>query len=71
MLKRLSSLTGLFQEAFEFHPGINLIVGKYSARREPDSSGGVNGIGKSSLIRLIEPPRILRRLFSLRGLIEP
>jgi len=50
MLKKLFSNTGLFDEII-FHPGINIILGKYSKDKEAQ---GINGIGKSTLIRLID-----------------
>ena len=49
-LKRLYSETGLFEEV-EFHTGINIILGKYSGEKE---ARGVHGIGKSTLVRLID-----------------
>lgn len=51
ILKRLYSETGLFEE-IRFQPGLNLILGSYS-----DNGIGIegeNGIGKSSIIRLID-----------------
>ncbi len=51
MLKRISSETELLLEPVVFEPGINIILGKYSD--DPDASG-VNGIGKSSLVRMID-----------------
>jgi len=51
MIKRLFSNTGLLLQDFKFHPGINIILGKYSGNKE---ATGVNGIGKSTLIRLID-----------------
>ena len=51
MIKRLFSNTGLLINDFKFHPGINIILGKYSGEKE---ATGVNGIGKSTLIRLID-----------------
>lgn len=51
MLKRLWSPTGLFAQAIEFHPGLNLIIGRYSGDKR---QRGINGIGKSSAIRLID-----------------
>lgn len=51
MIKRLFSNTGLLLKDFKFHPGINIILGKYSGKKE---ATGVNGIGKSTLIRLID-----------------
>jgi uncharacterized protein YydD (DUF2326 family) len=50
MLVRLYSETGLLVEPITFQPGINIIYGKYS--KEADAKG-INGIGKSSLVRLI------------------
>lgn len=51
MIKRLFSNTGLLLKDFKFHSGINIILGKYSGKKE---ATGVNGIGKSTLIRLID-----------------
>lgn len=51
MLKRLWSPTGLLRESLEFHAGLNLIVGRYSGDKE---ERGINGIGKSSAVRLID-----------------
>lgn len=50
ILKRLYSTTSLF-DPVEFHSGINVIIGKYS---NPTSGKEINGIGKSSLIRLLD-----------------
>jgi len=50
MLKRLYSNTNLLVQSIEFKPGLNIIYGKYSGEKE---SKGINGIGKSSLVRLI------------------
>lgn len=50
MLVRLYSETDLLLEPFTFEPGINIILGKYS---ENIVQRGINGIGKSSLVRLI------------------
>lgn len=50
MLVRLYSETGLLVENITFQPGINIIYGKYS---KDDNAKGINGIGKSSLVRLI------------------
>ena len=47
-LKRLYSETGLFDEV-EFKEGLNIILGKYSSTNKE-----INGIGKSTLIRLID-----------------
>lgn len=52
ILKRLYSNTGLFEEV-RFHKGINIIQGVYKRSSERDR-GGLNGIGKSTLIRLID-----------------
>jgi uncharacterized protein YydD (DUF2326 family) len=51
MLIRLYSETNLLLDDVEFHPGINIILGKYSGDKE---ARGINGIGKSSLVRLID-----------------
>lgn len=51
MIKQLFSNTGLLVKDFKFHSGINIILGKYSGDKE---ATGVNGIGKSTLIRLID-----------------
>jgi len=51
MIKRLFSNTDLLVKDFKFHSGINIILGKYSGDKE---ATGVNGIGKSTLIRLID-----------------
>ncbi len=50
MLIRLYSDTNLLVQNINFEPGINIIYGKYSGNKE---AKGINGIGKSSLIRLI------------------
>tara|TARA_B100000378_G_scaffold225912_1_gene189852 strand:- start:25004 stop:26794 length:1791 start_codon:yes stop_codon:yes gene_type:complete len=50
MLKRIFSNTGLL-DVVVFKPGINVILGKYSKDK---NAQGVNGIGKSTLIRLID-----------------
>ncbi|MEE1962786.1 DUF2326 domain-containing protein [Allomuricauda taeanensis] len=50
MLKRLYSNTKLLVQDIEFKPGLNIIYGKYSGEKE---AKGINGIGKSSLVRLI------------------
>lgn len=50
MLVRLYSETNLLLRDVPFEPGINIVLGKYSGQKE---TTGVNGIGKSSLIRLI------------------
>ena len=51
MLIRLYSETNLLLKDVKFHPGINIILGKYSGAKE---TTGINGIGKSSLVRLID-----------------
>lgn len=51
MLEELFSDTGLLYNDIEFRPGINIVLGKY-ARNKQES--GINGIGKSSLVRLID-----------------
>lgn len=51
MIKRLYSETGLIGEDYLFHTGLNIIIGKYAGGQKPQ---GVNGIGKSSLVRLID-----------------
>lgn len=50
MLLRLYSDTNLF-DAISFRNGMNIVFGKYSSKKEAQ---GINGIGKSSLIRLID-----------------
>lgn len=50
MLVRLYSDTNLIKTV-PFHPGINIIMGKYSDDKE---ARGINGIGKSSLVRLLD-----------------
>ncbi len=51
MIKRLFSNTNLLLDDYKFHSGINIILGKYSGNK---NATGVNGIGKSTLIRLID-----------------
>lgn len=51
MLEELYSDTGLLNNDVEFRAGINIILGKYSRKKQ---ESGINGIGKSSLIRLID-----------------
>lgn len=51
LLKRLYSETGLFDKV-EFHKGINVIQGVYTKSEEEKRE--LNGIGKSTLIRLID-----------------
>ncbi len=50
MLIRLYSETNLLVKDVKFYPGLNIILGKYSGSKE---AKGINGIGKSSLTRLI------------------
>ena len=50
MLIRIYSETNLI-DAVPFHNGINIILGKYSEDKE---ARGINGIGKSTLVRLID-----------------
>lgn len=53
MLKRLYSDTGLLLKPIPFHTGINIILGRY---KEPQNKrgAGLNGIGKSSVVRLVD-----------------
>ncbi len=51
ILKRIFSETGLF-DTVEFKLGINIIMGVYS--KGDKKSSGLNGIGKSTLVRLID-----------------
>lgn len=51
MLIQLYSDTNLLLKPFKFEPGLNIILGKYSDDKE---TKGINGIGKSSLIRLVD-----------------
>jgi uncharacterized protein YydD (DUF2326 family) len=50
MIKKLYSNSGLLLDVYHFHNGLNFILGKYSNSKK---STGINGIGKSTLIRLI------------------
>lgn len=50
MLVKLYSETDLLLQPFSFEPGLNIILGKYSGDKD---QRGINGIGKSSLVRLI------------------
>lgn len=50
MLVKLYSETDLLMKPFYFEPGLNIILGKYSGDKD---QRGINGIGKSSLVRLI------------------
>ncbi|MFZ6677784.1 DUF2326 domain-containing protein [Undibacterium sp. Tian12W] len=52
MLKRLYSPSKLLVQDIEFVPGINLIIGEYS--HSARTLGSTNGIGKSSVVRLID-----------------
>jgi len=60
-LNRIYSETNLFTPVI-FHSGINIILGKYS-----DGERSVNGIGKSTLVRLID----FALLSSSKNLITP
>ncbi len=51
MLISLYSETGLLRKNIQFKAGINIILGKYSGDK---NTLGINGIGKSTLIRLID-----------------
>jgi uncharacterized protein YydD (DUF2326 family) len=50
ILIRLYSETGLFDEV-QFRPGLNVVLGKYSVGQQ---GSGINGIGKSSLVRMVD-----------------
>ena len=50
MLIRIYSETNLI-DAVPFHNGINIILGKYSGDK---AARGINGIGKSTLVRLVD-----------------
>lgn len=50
MLIRLYSDTNLLVQNVDFESGINIIYGQYSDNKE---AKGINGIGKSSLVRLV------------------
>src|SRR5690606_11090009 len=50
MLIRIYSDTNLI-DTVPFHNGINIVLGKYSEDKE---ARGINGIGKSTLIRLVD-----------------
>lgn len=50
MLIRIYSDTNLI-DAVPFHNGINIVLGKYSEDKE---ARGINGIGKSTLVRLVD-----------------
>lgn len=51
MLEELYSDSGLLKKDVEFRPGINIILGRYAKSRQ---ESGINGIGKSSLVRLLD-----------------
>lgn len=51
MLEELYSDSGLLNKEVEFRHGLNIILGKYGRNKQ---ESGINGIGKSSLIRLID-----------------
>lgn len=53
-LEKLWSPTGLLLQDIVFKQGINIIYGQYSHREKKERSHGINGIGKSSVIRLID-----------------
>ncbi len=57
MLIKLYSDTDLIYPVL-FHKGINIILGKYSMDKQ---ARGINGIGKSSLVRLIDFTLLSRR----------
>lgn len=52
MLVRLYSETNLLSQNVNFGPGINIVYGKYSGSLEAEDRD-INGIGKSSLVRLV------------------
>lgn len=51
MLERIYSNTNLLLKPVDFHPGINIVLGRNSGA---ERARGINGIGKSSLVRLID-----------------
>lgn len=51
MIKKVFSPTGLFLKEYPFQRGLNIIFGRYSGSKE---GRGINGIGKSSLVRIID-----------------
>lgn len=53
MLRRLWSPTNLF-DSIEFHAGLNIIIGRYAENKRQRDIPGINGIGKSSVVRLID-----------------
>jgi len=50
MLEKLYSETGLMDEV-EFRAGVNIVLGRYAHDKQ---ESGINGIGKSSLVRLVD-----------------
>ena len=50
MLIKIYSETNLI-DTVPFHNGINIILGKYSGDK---AARGINGIGKSTLVRLVD-----------------
>ena len=54
MLIRLYSETDLLLKPVVFTSGINIILGKYSKSKNEVKGKGINGIGKSSLVRLVD-----------------
>ena len=53
VLKKIYSQPKLFDEV-EFHSGINFIMGLYEKTKKDKRERGLNGVGKSTLIRLID-----------------
>ncbi|MDB5813845.1 MAG: hypothetical protein JWN23_962 [Rhodocyclales bacterium] len=53
MFKRLYSDSGLLRQSIEFGDGINIILGRYDKPRRQDGPS-LNGIGKSSVVRLLD-----------------
>lgn len=51
MLEELYSESGLLNRDVEFRHGLNIVLGKYGRDKQ---ESGINGIGKSSLVRLID-----------------
>jgi uncharacterized protein YydD (DUF2326 family) len=51
-LESIHSLTGLFDK-ITFHTGINVILANYSKKPKTSRDSGTNGVGKSSIIRMI------------------
>lgn len=52
-LNCIYSETGLFNRV-NFHHGVNIILGKYPDKQNVDDKRSVNGVGKSTLVRLID-----------------